>query len=65
MEIQGQNIKLNMKASYRRRTRCNGRQAKALVLDSIQNVKGTRGSSTIDMNIVIQFRTDKYEIKTK
>ena len=26
----------------------------------VQNAKGTRGSDTIDMNTVIQFRTDKY-----
>ena len=26
---------------------------------------GSRGSSTIDMNTVIQFRMDKYQIKTK
>ena len=60
MEIQEQNIRLKMKASYRRRTKCTIRQAEALVLERVQSAECTRGSRTIDMSIVIQFRTDKY-----
>ena len=60
MEIQGQNIRLNMKTRYRRRTKSTSRQAQALVLDWIQNNEGTRGSSTINMDTIIQFITDKY-----
>ena len=41
------------------------RQEQALVLDWVQNTEGTRGSSTINMGTIIQFRTDKYEIKAK
>ena len=59
MEIQGQNIRLNMNTSYRR-TKSTSRQAQALVLDWVQNTKGTRGSSTISMGTIIKFRTDKY-----
>ena len=40
-------------------------QSQALVLDRVQNTEDTRGSSTIDMNTMLQFRTDNYEIKTK
>ena len=48
MEKQRQNIRLNMEISYRRRT------------NRVQNTEGTRGSSTIDMDPIIQFRIDKY-----
>ena len=40
-------------------------QTQALLMDRVQNAEGTRGSSTIDMSTVIQFRTDMYEIKMK
>ena len=60
----GQSIRLNMKASDKKRTKCTSRQAQALVLESVQNAEGARGSNTIDMNTVIQFRTEKYEKKT-
>ena len=65
MEVQGQNIRLNAKASYRRRTKCTSRQSQALVLGSVQNVEGTRGSSKIVMSTVTQFRMEKYEVKTE
>ena len=40
-------------------------QSQVLVFDRVQNAEGTRGSSIIDMGTIIQFRKDKYEIKTK
>ena len=65
MEIQGGKVRLNMKTRYRRRTKGTSRQAQALVLDWIQDTEGTRGSSTINMGTIIQFRMDKYKIETK
>ena len=56
----GQSIRLNMNANYRRRTKFTSPQAKALVLDRVQNAEGTKGSSTIDTGTIIKFRTEKY-----
>ena len=40
-------------------------QKQALILDWVQNVEGTSGSSKINMSNVIQFRIEKDEIKIK
>ena len=60
MEIQEQNIRLNMKTSYRRITKFTIRQTQAFILDWLQSTEGTKGSSTINMGTIIQFRTGKY-----
>ena len=53
-----------MKAS-RRRTKCTIFLRQAFVLDMVQKAEGTRGSITTDMSTVIQFSTDKHQIKTR
>ena len=52
-----------MKVRDGRTTKCTNGQDEALVLDWVQNTEEMRGTSTVNMNTVIQFRSDKDKIK--
>ena len=62
--VQKQNVKFNGETSNRERTKCTSHQAQVIVLDKVQNMEGTKESSTINMKTVIQFKTDTDDIKT-